>query len=127
MGTSAPVSLLRNSSGTSQDPDYSEIGIIVCSTPGPTDISTQHPSVGELIDIQRFSSIHKLYRVTAYVLKFMKLLRKRVTSPELTHADLSEAETLWILDAQSSMVQDQNFPKWKVQFGLFQDESQIWR
>ena len=90
-------------------------------------LATQPPSIGELINIQRFSSVHRLYRTTAYVLKFLKLLRKRVKSPELTQADCSKAERLWILDAQSSVVQDQKFPRWKVQFGLFQDESQIWR
>ena len=90
-------------------------------------LATQPPSIGELINIQRFSSVHRLYRTTAYVLKFLKLLRKKVRSPELTQADCSEAERLWILDAQSSVVQDQNFPRWKVQFGLFQDESRIWR
>ena len=90
-------------------------------------LTTQPPRIGQLIDIQRFSSVHKLYRATAYVLRFVKLLRRRVKSPEITQADLSEAERLWVLDAQSCMVQDQNFPMWKIQFGLFQDESQIWR
>ena len=50
---------------------------------------------------------------------------KKVRSPELTVQDLSEAEKLWILDSQSSMVQDKNFPTWKVQFGLFKDDRQI--
>ena len=89
-------------------------------------LTTQSPSIGQLINIRRFSSIYK-YRTTACVLKFVKLLRKKVNSPELTPADLSEAERLWIIDAQSSMVQEQNFPRWKMQFGLFQDESQVWR
>ena len=52
---------------------------------------------------------------------------KKVRSPELTVQDLSEAGKLWILDSQSSMVQDKNFPTWKVQFGLFKDDRQIWR
>ena len=90
-------------------------------------LTTQPPSIGQIIDIQRFSSIHKLYRVTAYVLKFIKLLRKQVKSHEITQTELSEAERLWIMDAQYGLVQNQNFPKWKAQFGLFQDESQVWR
>ena len=90
-------------------------------------LTTQSPSIGQFINIRRFSSIHKLYRTTVRVLKFVKLLRKKVNSPELTQADLSEAERLWVIDAQSSMVQEPNFPRWKIQFGLFQDESQVWR
>ena len=61
------------------------------------------------------------------VLKLLWLLKKRVKSPELTQADLSKAETLWFIDVQSSIVQDQNFQRWKVQFSLFQDESQVRR
>ena len=41
-------------------------------------LTTQPPSIGQLIDIQRFNSIHKLYRATAYVFKFVKLLRQRL-------------------------------------------------
>jgi len=85
------------------------------------------PGISHIINCERFNSIPKLYRVTACVLKFLSMLMKQVQSPELTVQDLSEAEKLWILDSQSSMVQDKNFPTWKVQFGLFKDDRQIWR
>lgn len=39
---------------------------------------------GSVIDIERFNTTHKFYQVTAYVLKFIHMLKKRVTSPELT-------------------------------------------
>ena len=83
--------------------------------------------IGQLIDIERFSTTQRLYQTTACVLKFVWFLRKKVTSAELTLCDLSEAARLWIMDTQSSMVQDQIFPRWKVQFGLFQHDYQIWR
>ena len=90
-------------------------------------LTTQPPAISQLIDIERFSTNHKLFRTTAYVLKFMKLLKKRVTTAELTLDDTLEAERVWIMDAQSNMEQDRNFPKWKAQFRLFRDEFQIWR
>ena len=90
-------------------------------------LTTQAVSIGRPINIERFSTSHKLYRTTAYVLKFVRLLRREVASAELTLANLSEVERLWIIDAQSSMAQDQTFPKWKAQFSLFQDDHQIWR
>ena len=63
----------------------------------------------------------------AHVLKFVSMLRRKAQSPELTVPDLAEAERLWILESQSSMVQGKNFPIWKVQFGLFKDDDQMWR
>ena len=90
-------------------------------------LTTQPECIGSVIDIDRFSSSLKLYQTTAYVLKFVKLLKKTVWSPELTQADLSEAENIWIMDAQSSLKQDPRFPKWKRQFSLFKDDCQVWR
>ena len=47
------------------------------------------------IDAERFEILHKLYRVTAYVIKFFKILRKK-SKAGLTTQDLLEAELLWI-------------------------------
>ena len=55
------------------------------------------------------------------------MLRKRAQSPELTIQDIAEAERLWILDCQSTLVKDKNFPMWETQFNLFKDDSQIIR
>ena len=88
---------------------------------------TQSTNLGELIDIERFRSSRKLFRTTAYVLKFLKLLRKETTLPELTPSDVSEAERCWVIEAQSSAARDHNFVKWKTQFGLFQDDHGLWR
>lgn len=79
------------------------------------------------INCERFSSIHKQYRVTAYTLKFIRLLQKKVQSPELTVSDMAKAEGIWMRESQSSMVDDRRFPMWKVQFSLFQDDDHIWR
>ena len=88
---------------------------------------TSSCNISDDIDCERFSSINKLYRVTAYILKFLRLLQKKVQSSVLTVSDLAEAEKLWMWESQSSLVNDKRFPMWKVQFGLFQDTDQIWR
>ena len=82
---------------------------------------------GCMIDSERFSTTHKLYRVTAYILKFVQLLKKQVTSPKLTCQDLTLAEELWIRESQVDVQQDKRFPTWKTQFGLFQDGRGLWR
>ena len=90
-------------------------------------LTTQASTISQLINTERFSTLQKLYRTTAYALKFTRLLRKEATSPELIPADLAEAERLWVTEAQISMMEDSRFPKWREQFGLFRDDQQIWR
>ena len=58
------------------------------------------PTIGQIIDIERFSTKQRLFRPTAYVLKFTRLLQKKATSAELTLDDVAEAEEIWIRDAQ---------------------------
>ena len=38
-----------------------------------------------------------------------------------------EAELLWIIQSQLKLMQDKQFDAWKKQFGLFLDETGIWR
>ena len=72
--------------------------------------------IASIIDIERYSSTTKLYWVTAYVLKFVQLLRKQATSTDLGQRDLALAEELWIQVLQKAVVQDTRFPTWKTQF-----------
>ena len=60
----------------------------------------------------------KPYRVMAYVIKFLKILRKK-SKAGLTTQDLHEAELLWIKDNQLGLEKDKNFTNWKAHFGLF--------
>ena len=55
--------------------------------------------ISNVIDIKRFSSIYKLLRVTACVLKFVRILKGENEPSELTIDLLSEAERRWIIDS----------------------------
>ena len=84
--------------------------------------STDTSHVSTIIDCQRYSSIHKLHRVTAYILKFVSLLTDARQSRQLTWINL------WIAEYQATLVQDKDFPAWKKQFNLYQDENDLlWR
>ena len=83
--------------------------------------------ISNIVNIAQYSSVHKLLRVTAYVLKFVMILKKRCETPELTVNVLTEAEQKWIIDLQSTLEEDPKFPSWRMQFGLFKDSNQIWR
>ena len=93
--------------------------------------------MSSIIDIQRYSSFGKLILVTAYVLKFIDVLKVRVivsqsvsevskTVKEVTIL-MDEAESIWIKEVQRQLVEDENFQKWKAQLQLFIDEIGIWR
>ena len=62
-------------------------------------------NLGDIISIEQFSTLHKLYKTTAYVLKFVK---REWISPALSSGDIAEAETLWISESQHVMTQDKN-------------------
>ena len=83
--------------------------------------------ISNVVDIKRFSSIHNLLCVTAYILKFVRILKGKIEPPELTIDLLSEAERRWIIDSQSTLEEDPKFPSWRMQFGLFKDDNHIWR
>ena len=61
-------------------------------------------SISAVIDITQFSSMTRLLRATAYVLKFMDLCRKSCNKNEkqLTASDLLKAERIWIKTIQGS-------------------------
>ncbi len=62
-----------------------------------------------VIDIQQFSSLDRLIRVTSYVLRFIGQLRKRTSfrKAQLTVQETIVAETLWIQSCQQSTYQSE--------------------
>ncbi|XP_070543771.1 uncharacterized protein [Ptychodera flava] len=60
------------------------------------------------VDITRFSSLDKLFRVTSYVFRFKsRLQRKRDTpSGEVSQDEIRHAEQIWIKDVQSEIYTD---------------------
>ena len=66
---------------------------------------TCNPGVNQCIDINRYSKLTKLYRVTAYVLCCITNSKKtspKLTSP-LTAVELSHAQKLWIKSIQQEI------------------------
>ena len=103
-------------------------------------------NISKVISCDRYSSLNRLVRVTAYVLRFVKNLRNRIrnNSPapeastrELTSAEVSAAESLWVKSVQSmSFAKEIEFLKSRKkntkpplvhQFGLFLDGQEILR
>ena len=71
---------------------------------GEDSLSTPYPAD---IDVNNFSDYGKLIRVTAYVLKFIRKLRKERSVVTLTREELNDAETLWIKSDQHKSYQEE--------------------
>ena len=96
-------------------------------------VTEKQPKLTQIMECQHYSSIQKLLGVTAYVLRFVNNLKSRIKdqahcfSATLTAGEISPAESLWIQEAQSHLVEDPNFEVWKRQLELFCDPHDLWR
>ena len=99
---------------------------------------TLYENLEEIMDIERYGSKLKLLRVTAYVLKFIRLVRGdrgAVKSKELEVEDLNFAEVTWIrgMQAHSFATERQDLlhgyerSKHVKQFNLYLDKDRIIR
>ena len=89
-------------------------------------------SIGDIMDIERFSSLEKLLNTTAYILLFLEILKGRVRTTSTSSGSLEKtdrdglvgrAETLWIKEVQMGCITE----AWKTQFTLFRDGAGVWR
>ena len=85
-------------------------------------------SISDLMSCDRFSTLSKLLRVTAYVVRAIKGFKgkREDISPGLTFEELAHAEISWIRSAQQHLVSQPNFKVQQKQFNLFIDDKNIW-
>ena len=96
-------------------------------------VAEKQLNLTQIMESQHYSSIQKLFGVTAYFLRFVNNLKNKIRnqpsgSPAtFTARAISSAESLWIQEAQSQLVEDPNFAVWERQLWLFLDPSGVWR
>lgn len=96
-------------------------------------VSATSKRIGILIDCKRYGSFHKLLRVTSLVIKFALLLKGRIHSntsirdQPSTVPTVDRARTLWIREIQELLPSNPRFLSWQRQFGLYLDDSNVWR
>eukprot|EP00731_Ephydatia_muelleri_P027563 Em0019g436a len=72
-----------------------------------------------VINCENFSSLQKLLRTTAYVLKFIQMVKTKTgrmqgtVNSEMSGNDLNLSELYWIKACQRILVQDAKFEQWK--------------
>ena len=83
------------------------------------------------IRCEDFSTLRRLLRVTGCVQKFIERvkakLKDKTVDPELSASDITAAELYWIKVVQKSLMKNDKFSLWKWQFGMYLDESGVWR
>ena len=87
-----------------------------------------------IIQSEAFSNLGRLPRVTALLLKFIKLLKaqrqedvKQKPEMHVTGADEEEAELLWMKEVQREMNSKETFKMRSHQLGLFEDDKGVVR
>ena len=84
--------------------------------------------VGQIIDCDEYSCLHKLLRVTGLMLQFTAILKSKINPAYKPRSNYSmQAEVLWVKVAQKKLTENGNFERLKKQFKLFCDEEGIWR
>ena len=96
-------------------------------------VNSNRPTV---VPCEDYSTLQRLLRVTAYVLKFIRIIRKQQkpdsqqsTQPSavLCAEDIAAALSYWLKMSQSTLPDKEQFPLWNQQFGLFKDSDGVWR
>ena len=90
-------------------------------------VTQEIKQVRDVIDSNRFSSLRKLLRVTAYLKRFIGNIRlhrkgEELISDELTAEELRNAEITWIKDAQQDMKSRENFDKTRESLNVIQQK-----
>ena len=93
-------------------------------------VAAETIGIAKVMTCEDYGNLQRLFRVTALVLQFVKLLKLRSqknveTQKELTSQDIAVAETLWVKEIQKSLSNNPKFEIWKRQFGIFTDDSGI--
>ena len=80
-----------------------------------------------LVKVQDFSSLDRLINVLTHVMKFCSKLRQKTGFTAFMGSERKFAELLLIKNAQVSVKSHKNYPMWKKQLMLFEDDSGILR
>ena len=85
-------------------------------------------NIDDIIQCERFHSYRRLVRVTAYVVRAVKVFKgERSTNRPLSMEELCDAEHRWIEASQREMMREKSFESLRSQLNLFLDEKNLWR
>ena len=88
--------------------------------------------LGNIIDVNRYGSLQKVLRITAYVKRFVGKVRSKKNGGEvvlrmLTADDIEEALRLWIIYDQAVLMKNGNFEKLIHSIDVYRDDKNLLR
>ena len=85
-------------------------------------------TIESLMKCQDYSTLSRLLRVTAQILRAIKGFKHdhTVNHDTITAEELAQAESLWIISAQQHSVGEKDFANQKQKFRLFEDDAGVW-
>ena len=85
-------------------------------------------SISEVIQPDKFSSLNKLIRVTALVLKFIKRIKRSTeTHPDISAQEMNASKTLWLKEVQTKFEEKEKSSSIWEQLGVFKDKAGVLR
>ncbi len=94
--------------------------VVVCT------VESELKGLSNVIDASRYSTVNKLLRVSAWVLRFIKNIKskheqERIREGHITVAEIGIAEGMWIKDCQSMFSKERDEKMFKS-LGVFEDD-----
>ena len=92
-----------------------------------TAVGEKKTGISNIIDIDRFSSLERLLKVTSLVVRFIENLKAKkkkqpINCSEVSAKEMFAAEKYWVLDVQSTLRKEPKFNQLKQNLGLFEEE-----
>ena len=86
-------------------------------------VAENNDRVGNVVNVEKFTSLNKLLRVTAWVRRFINNVKEQRKKGELKKGgleveEIKKAEKVWIKDAQRMLEESADFEKVKIQLGI---------
>ena len=89
---------------------------------------TDEDGSGSIMDITRYGTLWKLFRITAWVVRFVwniraKLRGKQKISDEFLHTEETEAaRKMWLISAQEDLKKEKHFPELEKRLGIKEND-----
>lgn len=75
-------------------------------------LAAEGTTISPIVNFERFSVFKRLLRITAWVIKFIEILKLRGEPNASNSLDINRAEVYWIIIIQQALVNDERFNNW---------------
>ena len=86
-------------------------------------VSEEPIGLSQVMDVNRYSTLNKMLRITAYVCRFINNLKKTLANQEIKFGkveveEIEKAEVRWVKEVQKALEGQPGYQKYKEQLGV---------